>query len=421
LNSCKLHDGLLTSSAADFELYMGGTDYYIYNLITTSIKLTGYVIVATPITVNGDLIVEGILENYYWSWADISVNGNITNNGTIRNNNTIGNAIVIESTGDIINNGTWEIHETSLVGNIDQSVTLIGNASINSNVRLDATTGKTTYQWYKDGSIMPGQTVSYLSLNPVTSSEYGVYNCLIDATTWSRNFIIQDTAQAGIFVSLKVFLDGPFNTSEMNTDLNSGGYIPLSQPYNAPPWNYSGTEAVAAIPNADIVDWVLVELRDATEASLATSQTIIAQQAAFLLKDGSVVGLNGIDAIFCASTITNNLFVVIWHRNSIGIMSAFPLTETGGIYSYDFTTGEGQVYGGGNAHKEIATGVWGMTGADGNADGQINNADKLDVWAVQAGSGGYQNGDFNLDAQVNNSDKNDVWIPNTGLGGQVPN
>ncbi|MCD4734485.1 MAG: hypothetical protein K8R53_00450, partial [Bacteroidales bacterium] len=73
------------------------------------------------------------------------------------------------------------------------------------------------------------------------------------------------------------------------------------------------------------------------------------------------------------------------------------------------------------AHKEIGTGIWGMIGADGNADSQINNADKLDVWAVQAGSGGYQNGDFNLDAQVNNSDKNDVWIPNTGLGGQVPN
>ncbi|MBN1340883.1 MAG: hypothetical protein JXA03_16265, partial [Bacteroidales bacterium] len=62
----------------------------------------------------------------------------------------------------------------------------------------------------------------------------------------------------------------------------------------------------------------------------------------------------------------------------------------------------------------------GMTGADGNADQQINNGDKNDVWIQQAGTGGYKAGDFNLDAQVNNGDKNDVWVPNTGLGGQVP-
>jgi len=171
---------------------MGGTDYYIYNLITTGIRLTGYVIIATPITVNGDLVVEGIMENYYWSWADISVNGNIINNGTIRNNNTIGNATRIETTGNIINDGTWESYKTTLIGNSEQSVTLIGDTPINSTVWFDVTTGPFTYQWYKDGSIMAGQTNNYLSLNPVTSSEYGLYNCLIDGSSWSRNFTVQE-------------------------------------------------------------------------------------------------------------------------------------------------------------------------------------------------------------------------------------
>ncbi|MCD4737204.1 MAG: hypothetical protein K8R53_14265, partial [Bacteroidales bacterium] len=225
---------------------------------------------------------------------------------------------------------------------------------------------------------------------------------------------------AGYQVDLKAYLEGPFLGTEMSTLLNTGGFLPLFQPYNTTPWNYSGTEAVTSVPNADIVDWILVELRDAPDAASATSGTMIEQQAAFLLKDGSIVGLNGIDAIFCVSTITNNLFVVLWHRNSIGIMSAFPLTETGGVYTYDFTTGSEQVHGGGNAHKEVATGVWGMIGADGNADGQINNGDKIDVWSPQAGASGYLPGDFNLDTQVNNGDKNDLWIPNTGLGGQVP-
>ena len=49
-------------------------------------------------------------------------------------------------------------------------------------------------------------------------------------------------------------------------------------------------DVVASIPNYDIVDWMLVELRDANNAPSATPATIIAQQAAFVLKDGSVVG-----------------------------------------------------------------------------------------------------------------------------------
>ena len=226
----------------------------------------------------------------------------------------------------------------------------------------------------------------------------------------------------GIKIDLKVFLEGPFNGIDMNTDLNIGGLLPLTQPYSGQPWNYSGTESVTAIPNGNIVDWVLVELRETTgDASTATSDSIIAQQAAFLLNDGSVVGLDGIDAISCVSTtITNNLFVVIWHRNHLGVMSAYPLIETGGVYSYDFSISEGQAYGGALGHKEIATGIWwGMIGSDGYPDGQINNADKNDVWAIEAGTSGYLSGDFNMDTQVANSDKNDIWMPNSGKGSQV--
>jgi uncharacterized delta-60 repeat protein len=228
------------------------------------------------------------------------------------------------------------------------------------------------------------------------------------------------TPQPPLSADLKVFLDGPFNGTQMNTNLNPA-HIPLSQPYNTAPWNYNGTESVASIPNADIVDWVLVEFRDATDASLATGSTMVSRQAAFLLKDGTVVSPDGSANISLSiSTIQYSLFAVVWHRNHIGIMSAFPLINSGGIYTYDFTTGAGQVYGGSNGHKELAPGIWGMIGADGNADGQINNSDKLDIWTPQAGWSGYFSGDFNMDVQVNNLDKIDVWIPNSGSGGQVP-
>ena len=46
-------------------------------------------------------------------------------------------------------------------------------------------------------------------------------------------------------INLKVFLEGPFNVSDMNVDLNNGGLLPLSQPYNTSPWNYTGNESVA--------------------------------------------------------------------------------------------------------------------------------------------------------------------------------
>ena len=223
-----------------------------------------------------------------------------------------------------------------------------------------------------------------------------------------------------IYLDGKVFLEGPFNGTEMNSDIY--GELPLSQPYNTAPWNYTGTESVTAIPNPDVVDWILIELRDAPDAPSAGSSTIISRQAGFLLKDGSIAGTDGSSILqFDNITIQQSLFLVIWHRNHLGVMSAVPLTENGGMYTYDFTTGASQAHGNAQGHKELAPGIWGMTGADGNADSQVNNGDKIDVWALQAGASGYNSGDFNLDTQVNNSDKNDVWIPNTGLGGQVPN
>ena len=70
--------------------------------------------------------------------------------------------------------------------------------------------------------------------------------------------------------------------------------------------------------------------------------------------------------------------------------------------------------------KEIYPGIWGMVSSDGNADGQVNNSDKIDVWSDEAGNSGYLNGDFNLDAQVNNLDKVDQWEQSSGYGCQVP-
>jgi len=159
-----------------------------------------------------------------------------------------------------------------------------------------------------------------------------------------------------------------------------------------------------------------VELRDTSEAQNASSSTTVARQAAFLLNDGKIVGLDGSSNLTFNQTIEDSLFVVIWHRNHLGILSAIALYEYGGVYSYDFTTASGKTYGGAIGCKELSVATWGMISGDGDASNQVNNSDKNDLWAQQAGNAGYIAGDFSLDSEVDNQDKNDLWVPNSGKG-----
>ncbi|MEZ5199275.1 MAG: hypothetical protein R2764_23705 [Bacteroidales bacterium] len=231
------------------------------------------------------------------------------------------------------------------------------------------------------------------------------------ADTVSWNIEVTDNA---LRISLTVFLEGPFENIQMNTFLNDEDVIPLSQPYYDVPWNYFGTEEVLSIPGINIVDWILVELRDAPNAGSATSATTIAQKAAFVEKDGTVRGIDGSAILMFENTINEQLFVVIWHRDHLGILSANPLVETMGIYNYDFTTSSGQVFGGAAGYKELSPGVWGMVGGDANADGEVDGFDNTVYWNAQAGTKGYKSADFGMDSEVNNSDKNEVWFPNSG-------
>ncbi|MFU8844738.1 MAG: hypothetical protein ACNA7V_13125, partial [Bacteroidales bacterium] len=159
-----------------------------------------------------------------------------------------------------------------------------------------------------------------------------------------------------IYVDLTAFLEGPFDGSLMNNFLSDQVLVPVNQPYHAAPWNYYGTESLipGQVPNK--VDWVLVELRDAFSAAAATPSTMIARKAALILSDGSVVNHAGSPDLAFTNTVSNQLFVVIWHRNHLGMMSATPLTESGGIYNYNFTTGLGMAYL--NGQKLLSPGVY---------------------------------------------------------------
>lgn len=226
-------------------------------------------------------------------------------------------------------------------------------------------------------------------------------------------------AHCNILVHLKVFLEGPFQAGQMRTDLNPV-YLPLIQPYSAAPWNYTGTEQVSFIPDPDIVDWVMVELRETPgDASQAFATNMVARRAGFLKKNGFITDLDGISPLQFNHVVQYNLFAVIHTRNHLTVLTGNPLFMNAGEYEYDFTTDAGVVYGGSTAHKELMPGIWGMVSSDANANGQVNNADKT-IWLTQVGSSGYKSGDFNMNGQVGNDDKINFWMVNTGTSSQVP-
>jgi len=223
----------------------------------------------------------------------------------------------------------------------------------------------------------------------------------------------------GLNISTKVLLEGPFNGNNMNTDLNAANLIPLSQPFNSPPWDYSGTESVSSIPNDNIVDWVLIELRDASDSSNATTGTIIAKQAAFLLNNGQIISTDTAQILRFDGTLFQQLFIVIRHRNHLDIISANAAIFSNGIYYYDFTTSNDQAYGT-DAQKEITEDVWGMYSGDIDGDGTDDNNDKSVNWQTEAGLPGYLTSDLNFDGEANNIDKDEYWLNNLGEDCQIP-
>jgi hypothetical protein len=220
---------------------------------------------------------------------------------------------------------------------------------------------------------------------------------------------------------IKVFLEGPYIQGEMPTTLNEYGLLPRMQPFNLPPWNYQGQESVPYIPNIDIVDWILIELRQSSMGpASATSNAIVHQQAAFIKNNGDIVDLDGFSDLQINSLSSDNLYLVLWHQNHLGIISGSALQENGNTFNYDFTTGLDKVYGGLNGYKQLPAGQWGMVAGDMNRDGSINILDRDSSMHIHFGEQGILNYDLNFDGQVNNIDKNDFWVPNEGKGCMVP-
>ncbi len=121
---------------------------------------------------------------------------------------------------------------------------------------------------------------------------------------------IECTALNDEEVAVKVFLQGPFNGTNMNVNLTS--LIPLQHPYA---YNiHGGAEVLTAIP-ANMVDWVLLKLRE-------TSNQLEYTRAALLLNDGQVVDLDGSSPVLFSDVIPGMYTISVHHRNHLGVMTA---------------------------------------------------------------------------------------------------
>ena len=239
---------------------------------------------------------------------------------------------------------------------------------------------------------------------------------------WSETRVLWTGAQTiDIEVTAKVFLEGPFGGAQMAVSPLLENARPLEQPYDSSLYAgshlaYAGSESVAGFVGGEI-DWVLVSLR-----STPSDASQIAQQAAIVLEDGSVVAPDGSTLVF-GDLPADSYYLVVRHRNHMSVMSDLPINFSSGAGAHDFTTAMSNAYSdGGSPMKALAGGVFGMFAADGNFDGQITASD-FNLWIAATTSGltGYQPADYNLDGHVTAPDFN-LWIANTtaGASSQVP-
>jgi len=217
-------------------------------------------------------------------------------------------------------------------------------------------------------------------------------------------------------------------TTRLNTDRSilpgqtpTGNQSPTlsGQPYYIAPWNYAGQEGVdftdADYP-VDVVDWVLVSFREGAESS-----TEVAKTAALLHKDGAISFPDR--CALSAAMGLESLYIVIEHRNHIGVMSPdlIPISEY--TLTHDFRSSDSYRDVTSYGQKLLSSGVWCMYAGDGDQSDfpsfDVTGNDKS-IWVEDNGVFDlYRITDFNLDGDVNGQDKA-LWFENNGISSRVP-
>lgn len=259
-----------------------------------------------------------------------------------------------------------------------------------------------------------------------------IYNTPIDQTcSCSEN---SNPSYQEVRIETAAFLEGAFSVAEltMSTKLNHLGYLPgqnprtflgrrteSGQPYKKKPWNYGGKEGSTKnkdriIYPEDMVDWVLISLRETPEVS-----STVLKRAAWLNKDGTI-------RLFADGTancldITKEYYIVIEHRNHLPVMSQLPVRIINDQLIYDFRYNPSYE----NGQKEILDGIYVMYGGNADQENDIHSKlsideDDIKYWETYNGrNSSYFNGDLDLSGDVSIRDQELIYR-NLGVVSKVP-
>ena len=188
------------------------------------------------------------------------------------------------------------------------------------------------------------------------------------------DFVVEG-AQVVSKINPKIFLQGPLlnpNTGEenlMRDDLRIAGVIPTTSPYSdritcdVSVFNDGGTSGVGAI-NDNIVDWVFLELRDASNNNI-----VRVSQSALLQRDGDVVDVDGVSNL--EFNVANaNYYILIKHRNHLPVMTSTTLSLDDNAQVVNFTDVNNPITFGTNAQTSFGmpSNIMAMWAGDVNGD-----------------------------------------------------
>ncbi len=212
-------------------------------------------------------------------------------------------------------------------------------------------------------------------------------------------------------LSFKTSLAGPYeeSTGLMNDDLRGLSSFPLSEPFTALEYPLVSQDFVSIAPSVlttsgpdAIVDWVLIEARDANDPTIW-----VLSRAALLQRDGDIVDLDGTSAVAMPAQFGAYHFAVR-HRNHFGAMTDLPVLLHPINTTIDFTNASTPIHGI-DARKNV-NGTMLLWSGDVNRDGELKyigqDNDRDQILVDVGGSiptntvSGYSNADINMDGIV---------------------
>ncbi|MGJ8665007.1 MAG: hemagglutinin protein [Patiriisocius sp.] len=252
------------------------------------------------------------------------------------------------------------------------------------------------------GSVSAGNIQMVYTIGEVMVQERSAGNIQL-----SEGFI--NPTSIKVSVNPKVFLQGPFTSAQtsglMNDNLRVNNQLPTTSPYadgltcDVSVFSITGSEA--------IVDWVLLELRDAADRSI-----VIESRSALLQRDGDIVDVDGTLPVNFNSP-RGTYYINVGHRNHLSILSATPIAITSST-SVDLSEDPIAVYGGLNAVSNVS-GVFAMVSGDVTPNGEVQTID-LNNLSSALGASGYTNLDADLNGELQTIDINLHVRPNLGRG-----